>query len=99
MPNASRGLNSRPQAVALARHARAASAATLSVRYYAGADPVLTLDGTVLSDGAEVALTDTATLDVPGLAALTVQPARTGDSDALPTGRKRAGGGPARGRV
>ncbi|WP_271881175.1 AAA family ATPase [Phaeobacter italicus] len=77
-------LEQQAQAVALARHARAASAATLSVRYHAGADPVLTLDGTVLSDGAEVALTDTATLDVPGLAALTVQPARTGDSDALP---------------
>ncbi|APG46113.1 AAA family ATPase [Phaeobacter porticola] len=74
------------QAVALARHSRAAAAAALSVTYEAGPDapPALLLDGAPLPQGAQVALPDGGTLEVPGLAQVTIHPARTQDADALP---------------
>ncbi|MEK0165480.1 AAA family ATPase [Phaeobacter sp. A36a-5a] len=71
------------QSVALARHARAASAAALSVAYLPGAEARLSLDGEPLHEGAEVALPDGGRLEIPGLATVTLHPARGSDSGAL----------------
>ncbi|WP_293572627.1 AAA family ATPase [Phaeobacter sp.] len=68
----------------LARQSRDAAAATLSVRYHPGAALQLQLNGVPLADGAERALADRATLEVPGIATVTLQPARSADADAVP---------------
>ncbi|ATG36726.1 AAA domain protein [Phaeobacter piscinae] len=65
------------QAVTLAQHARTASAAALSVRYLPGSTTTLRLNGETFDEGDEIALPDGGELEVPGLATVTLHPARS----------------------
>ncbi|WP_405109634.1 recombinase RecF [Phaeobacter sp. BS52] len=65
------------QAVTLAQHARTASAAALSVRYLPGSATTLRLNGETFDEGGEIALPDGGELEVPGLATVTLHPARS----------------------
>ncbi|AUR08874.1 AAA family ATPase [Phaeobacter inhibens] len=71
------------QAVTLAQHARAASAAALSVRYLPGRTATLRLNGENFEEGDEIALPDGGELEVPGLATVTLHPARSDAAGAL----------------
>ncbi|MFS4580875.1 AAA family ATPase [Phaeobacter sp. C3_T13_0] len=71
------------QLVSLARHARAVSAAALSVAYLPEAEMQLLFNGETLADGAEVSLADGGTLMIPGLANVTLRPGHSDDAEAL----------------
>ncbi|AHD08381.1 AAA family ATPase [Phaeobacter gallaeciensis] len=65
------------RAVTLAQHARTASAAALSVAYLPGGTTRLRLNGETFDEGGEIALPEGGELEVPGLATVTLHPARS----------------------